>query len=249
MKMINKFNCFVACFLLSGPAWAGGVLESQETQAKLVELFSSEGCSDCPPADAWFTRLRERTTLWKTFVPVTFHVDYWNRLGWTDRFSKEQFTSRQNVYAYEWGKKSVYTPAFVLNGVEWRRQESVLDEKGAAVGVLKAVQAGPRTFAVTFRPAKGMRPAEWTVHGALLGNGFETKVAAGENRGKTLKHEFVALSLADKPLVPKDGALAATIELASPGALKPKSYGAAFWVTANGSEKAVQAVGGDLDGI
>jgi len=61
--------------------------ESGDTQNSLIELFTSEGCSSCPPADAWISQLKESPDLWKKIVPVAFHVDYWNNLGWRDRFA------------------------------------------------------------------------------------------------------------------------------------------------------------------
>ena len=70
-------------------------IESPDTRVALVELFTSEGCTSCPRAEAWFGALKGESGLWKEFVPVAFHVDYWNHLGWSDRFSSEEFTSRQ----------------------------------------------------------------------------------------------------------------------------------------------------------
>src|ERR1051326_5468046 len=77
--------------------------ESGETQNSLIELFTSEGCSSCPPAEKWLSALKTNQDLWKKTIPVAFHVDYWNHLGWRDRFSKPEFTSRQQRYATEWG--------------------------------------------------------------------------------------------------------------------------------------------------
>src|SRR5437762_13623520 len=94
--------------------------ESGKTQASLIELFTSEGCSSCPPAEKWLSALKLNPDLWKRTVPVAFHVDYWDRLGWRDRFAKPEFTSRQQRYAAAWGGDSVYTPGFVVNGKEWR---------------------------------------------------------------------------------------------------------------------------------
>src|SRR5437763_12029180 len=94
--------------------------ESSETQTSLIELFTSEGCSSCPPAEKWLSAFKSNPDLWKKTVPVAFHVDYWNHLGWRDRFSKPEFTSRQRRYAAAWGGDSVYTPGFVVNGKEWR---------------------------------------------------------------------------------------------------------------------------------
>jgi hypothetical protein len=94
--------------------------ESGETQTSLIELFTSEGCSSCPPAEKWLSAFNSNPDLWKKVVPVAFHVDYWNHLGWCDRFSKPEFTLRQQQYAAGWGGDSVYTPGFVVNGREWR---------------------------------------------------------------------------------------------------------------------------------
>src|SRR6478609_8524746 len=109
------------CILLGGPlAAAARHLESGTTQTTLLELYSSEGCSSCPPAEAWMASLRDAPGLWRDFVPVVFHVAYWDRLGWRDRFASEQFTQRQYAYAARWRSDSVYTPEFVANGEQWR---------------------------------------------------------------------------------------------------------------------------------
>src|SRR5438128_265914 len=96
------------------------VFESGPKKVQLLELFTSEGCSSCPPAEAWLARLVNHSRLWHEFVPVAFHVDYWNRLGWKDPFASAEWTKRQQTYAASWKAESVYTPAFVLNGREWR---------------------------------------------------------------------------------------------------------------------------------
>src|SRR6266513_2772180 len=94
--------------------------QSDATQTSLLELYTSEGCSSCPPAEAWLSRLKESPKIWKNFVPVAFHVDYWDRLGWKDSFATAEWTKRQRLYAANWNAQSVYTPAFVLNGREWQ---------------------------------------------------------------------------------------------------------------------------------
>jgi hypothetical protein len=81
--------------------------ESTETPVVLLELFTSEGCSSCPPADAWVSKLKTSPDLWKSVVPVVFHVDYWNGLGWPDRFSSRANTERQQHYSAAWHTDSV----------------------------------------------------------------------------------------------------------------------------------------------
>src|SRR5258705_2813519 len=79
----------------------------------VLELFTSEGCSSCPPAD---NLLPELTKLDSGIIPLSFHVDYWNRLGWTDPFSNPDYSDRQRKYADHWRLESVYTPELVING-------------------------------------------------------------------------------------------------------------------------------------
>src|SRR5947208_15450471 len=73
--------------------------ESGHTQSTLIELFTSEGCSSCPPAEKWLSALKSSSDLWQKAVPVAFHVDYWDHLGWRDRFATPDFKSRKQTYA------------------------------------------------------------------------------------------------------------------------------------------------------
>ena len=97
------------------------VLKSSGARSSLVELYSSEGCSSCPPAEEWTNQLKAVPGLWKDTFPVVFHVDYWDGLGWPDRFARAEFTQRQRDYAARLNQDSVYTPEFVVNGLEWRQ--------------------------------------------------------------------------------------------------------------------------------
>lgn len=226
---------------------AGASFESSDRQVALIELFSSEGCSSCPPADEWMAQLRREPGLWKDFVPVEFHVDYWNRLGWLDPFSKTAFTDRQHRYAEEWGKKSVYTPGFVLNGEEWKA--NVLGGRnapspGAAVGILKVKEKTKRVFEVTFHPKAP--EGVWMAACILLGNGLVSRITSGENGGKTLTHEFVALGMDSNPLVKGGKDFSATLDVSAPLKMTPKSLSLAVWVWNSKSLRPIQATGGDL---
>src|SRR6059036_376240 len=98
------------------PIWAGDrVFESGSQRAHVIELFTSQGCSSCPPAEAWLSKLKAEPGLWKDFLPLAFHVDYWDRLGWRDPFAAKEWTARQYQYSANWKKESVYTPGFVLD--------------------------------------------------------------------------------------------------------------------------------------
>lgn len=222
----------------------------------LVELFTSEGCSSCPPAERWMAGLREAPGLWRDFVPVVFHVDYWNRLGWTDRFAKREFTQRECGYAAAWGSASVYTPCFVRDGMEWRAREIPRAATSAGAGELEVTYDGavlraewvvadgagargaPSADGAAGR--RGGEAADYEVHAAILGAGIVSKVTAGENRGETLRHEFVALGLVT-------GAPGRDLALAVPKVAGVPRHALAVWVTRRGSLVPVQATGGWLE--
>src|SRR6202020_1540486 len=80
-------------------AHAETTFQSGPQRVALLEVYTSEGCSSCPPAESWLSELKGSQGLWNEFVPVAFHVDYWNNLGWKDRFSDKQYTERKKSYA------------------------------------------------------------------------------------------------------------------------------------------------------
>src|SRR2546429_1375645 len=125
----------VLCAISSAHA-ADRVLESSAQKAHLIELFTSEGCSSCPPAEAWLSKLKSEPRLWKDFVPLAFHVDYWDHLGWRDPFAAKEWTARQYQYSANWKSESVYTPGFVVDGRELR-DPSIPAPASDKPGVLK----------------------------------------------------------------------------------------------------------------
>ena len=92
------------------------VLESKPVRTHLIELYTSEGCSSCLPAEAWMSGLKNQPRLWQEFVPVAFHVDYWDHLGWRDPFSSRSWTQRQMTYVKQMKLSSAYTPQVVVGG-------------------------------------------------------------------------------------------------------------------------------------
>jgi hypothetical protein len=206
--------------------------------AALIELFSSEGCSSCPPAERWLGALRQAPGLWREFVPVAFHVDYWNRLGWPDRFSTREFTARQYAYAAAWHSGNVYTPCVVRNGLEWQGDHDLPAPAGTA-GILTVTYDGA-ALQVEFSPVTGKTGQDLEVHAAILGAGIISPVKAGENAGETLRHEFVALALGQ-------GAYGQPLALTVPKTAGVPRHALAVWVTRRGELTPLQATGGWLD--
>ncbi len=224
------------------------VFQSAPTQTTLLELFTSEGCSSCPPAEAWLSRLKESPVLWRDFVPVAFHVDYWDRLGWRDPWASKQFSDRQRAYAASWGTTVIYTPGFVLDGREWgdwRRSKEGPRPSGATAGVLKVSSGDRKEWQVRFAPAD--RSGGWyEVHAALLAGDLTSDVKAGENRGRRLNHDFVVTAFAKAGLKPAPEGLWGQVVLADSPKGRVGRRAVAVWVSRSGSLKPVQAVGGWL---
>ena len=213
---------------------------SGENRTHLLELYSSEGCSSCPPAEQWLGGLRDAPGLWRDFVPVSFHVVYWDRLGWPDRFATKAYTERQYAYSSQWRSDTVYTPEFVLDGAEWRKPSGSdpTRRSDAAAGVLSISYTGDGVCRITFD-----QTGKFETHVALLGGGIISKVGAGENDGRTLQHDFVVLELKSMAL---DGGFA-ELKLAQPVVTGVSRRAIAVWITRRGELAPLQATGGWLE--
>ena len=218
--------------------------ESSETQSSLIELFTSERCSSCPPAEKWMSGLKSSQDLWKKTVPIAFHVDYWDRLGWRDRFAKSEFTSRQQHYAAAWGGDSVYTPAFVVDGKEWRGWfgGNAVPTTSTKVGVLRVSLGDDGTLSATFVP-ETIQPRALALNVALLGNDLESDVKRGENSGRKLHHDFVVLDLIKIDMANESNRWTGSVAVPMrSGNDKPSALAA--WITENATP--IQATGGWL---
>lgn len=224
------------------------VFHSSDNRVALLELFTSEGCSSCPPAETWWSGLKSAPGLWKEFVPVSFHVDYWDYLGWKDRWGAKSFSDRQRAYAQSWRSDSVYTPGFVLDGKEWHawsRTKNGPRVSAATAGVLQVNSADGTHWQASFAPA-GRSTGDYELHAALLANDLTSDVKAGENRGRRLKHDFVVVSLMSCSLkIPREQAVG-EFEFKLEKKDEPGPKALAAWVTHRGQLEPLQAVGGWL---
>ena len=159
---------------------------SGDRQALLVELYTSEGCNSCPPADRWLSSLKGRPDV----LAAAFHVDYWDRLGWVDRFGSARHTERQAQQQRSSGAGFSYTPQVLANGRDWRGAPTLpLLDKAALVQV-DAQRLDAQHVAVQVQPRTGA-PARLALWWALLEDGHVSAVRAGENQGVTLHHDHV----------------------------------------------------------
>jgi hypothetical protein len=208
--MLNRAPLVLLCaaLLLPGAATAAQcTATSGEYRVPLLELYTSEGCDSCPPADRWLSALPARGYGTDRVVTLAFHVDYWNYLGWVDPFARRIFSERQNQVASRNQARVVYTPQFTLNGRDFRRG-IVRDDFGDQVAALgrRKPQATLRlgvnpaagalmisVAALVTDPGERLSAQTWL---ALYENNLATEVTAGENRGKRLVHDFVVRDIA-----------------------------------------------------
>ena len=199
----------------------------------VVELFTSEGCSSCPPADVLATKIaKDAKEKGQNVQVLAMHVDYWDRLGWKDRFASAEFSARQRAYAAALGKHGgdggVYTPEMVVNGASG----FVGSDSGKAREAIDKALAEPARVEIkpTIAPRKAGEPVRvaMTITGdaaglvacaALVESGLRESVKAGENRGRTLEHERVVRAFATHAI--KEGA--AEVSLTLPEGVKEEN--------------------------
>jgi hypothetical protein len=220
------------------------------TQAPLVvELYTSEGCSSCPPADRWLSTLKGRSDV----LALSFHVGYWDHLGWTDRFAKTEFTQRQ----YQWAKthraSNVYTPQAIVDGRDWRGWPSLPKAGEAAPVTLRLQRQGDLVIADIGPAGAGAAPLSshsgysgyagfsgFSGYWAVLENGHSSQVRTGENAGETLIHDHVVRLFQPVPAWSPTAGLRSQLSVTRGDAKTPRRV--AFVVTDAQSQRPVQAL-------
>lgn len=253
LKKLGMFSILSFSFIVVSASAKEYV--SQKDAAEVIELFTSEGCSSCPPADRWLSSLKKNPQLFKSLIPMSFHVDYWDYIGWKDRFAKPIYSLRQRQYINTGSVSQAYTPQMVANSAEWRgfisgQRKWLPNEKN--VGVLKAtIQDNSDSMFVRFAPhqpsfnaSSQKKHTHYIVNVAILGMGLNSQVTGGENQGNQLSHDFVVLSHKKQkvsanpsqwkiptPKVPDAGQTQSAV---------------AVWLSEPGSQRIIQATGGYL---
>ena len=209
-----------AAIALAAPVGASAAsscsAQSGSTVPTVVELYTSEGCNSCPPADRWLSGLKARDGV----VALAFHVDYWDSLGWKDRFAQPQFTQRQNATQHTSGARFAYTPQVIVDSRDapnWSSlQAATLQPRTPATVGLK-LDHDASGLALTVSPGAGA-PARLSGYVAVVDDGMQTHVGAGENRGETLRQDGVVRELLPWNLV---GTQPSTLRFTSGAALEP----------------------------
>lgn len=239
------------------PAFAACAAKSGDKTVALLELYTSEGCSSCPPADRWVAELLGNGFGKDRVVPLAFHVDYWNYIGWVDPFSQGDFTRRQREFAHRTNASTVYTPELVLSGREYRRWWGNSFERavrrvndttpGADIGLALEPAAGSLRIEgrASLRAHRGSAtPAELYV--ALYQSNLSNKIDAGENSGRTLNHSFVVRRLFGPLAFDHDGKARFRQEVALKAGWRPGDLGVAAFVQESNGTQILQALALDV---
>jgi hypothetical protein len=197
-----RFTFLLICGLGAMAAQAGQcVSESGPGTAALVELYTSEGCSSCPPADRWLAGLGKRHAP-ASMVPLALHVDYWDYIGWKDPYAKREFALRQKKLSQLQRMAFVYTPQVLLQGRDFRAWGSkAFDEAVARINAqpararlrLEVLGTGSQGLEVEARAELVQPVPDAALYLAAYQGRLESRVTAGENRGRLLTHDYVVL--------------------------------------------------------
>ena len=210
MSMFARLLWWVSALFLSAPAWAGGPdsIPVEGRSPILVELFTSEGCSSCPPADRFLEKLDQQPISGAEMIVLSEHVDYWNDIGWRDPYSSGTYSQRQQAYAKHFGPDTVYTPEMIVDGSsQFVGSNAELAEKAFRKALSRQklpirvssvstvdpnyvrahVELGP------LKPAYSSHTAD--VYAVLALNRAESQVSKGENAGRRLTHVAVVTTL------------------------------------------------------
>jgi hypothetical protein len=191
---VNLRIWLLCLYALSGQAIADGInFSSGVQQTVMIELYTSQGCSSCPPAEQYLNSFTSNNLLWQKYFPLAFHVDYWDYLGWRDHYADARHTQRQKQHAASNAARTIYTPGFFVNGKSWHRGffRSDPSTDTEMVGELR-VSFKQGIVEAIFKPVKPAKQ-NFELNIAVLGMGLATQIEAGENEGRHSSHDFVVL--------------------------------------------------------
>ncbi|NJM12924.1 MAG: DUF1223 domain-containing protein [Synechococcaceae cyanobacterium SM1_2_3] len=174
--------------------------QSGPGQTALIELYTSEGCSSCPPADRWLADLAAEPALHDKAVLLALHVDYWDNLGWRDRFAQPDFSARQRNLVAAQGSTTVFTPQVMVNGrttleldrdTAFRQRIAAINARPAAADLTLELIPASESWRVQVqgRLQSHLPAAHAGVFVALYQNGLSSQITAGENAARRLRHE------------------------------------------------------------
>lgn len=228
------------CTAVSGP-----------TTRALVELYTSEGCSSCPPADRWFSSLKQHEHYAGKVVPIALHVDYWDYIGWQDHYARPEFAARQRNMAALGNARVVYTPQVAMNGRDYRAWTSDGRFKSDIDNINQRPAQADIRLSVESQSAERLRVnatitttenSPWVYYLAVQENNLQSAVKAGENQGALLHHDYVIRQWLGPFKLEADGHTSALHEIRVSSAWKKKDLGLVAFVQNKATGEILQAL-------
>ena len=173
-------------------------IKSPKHRVAMLELYTSEGCSSCPPADIFLTELKAKGISEQQLIPMAFHVTYWDYIGWKDRFAQQRFDQRQRERASQNKQHTVYTPQFIFSGEDYRRSASfsndvdeLVRQKASVDLELTADRQSDKLWLKLKADISGSKHKNIGFYFVLLEDNLFSEVKDGENQGERLQHDYV----------------------------------------------------------
>jgi hypothetical protein len=241
-------------FLFSSSAFAAGQCsaKSGSETAAVLELYTSEGCNSCPPADKWVSSLGPNGFKSSQIVPLAFHVDYWDYIGWADRFASKEFGNRHRVMARANGSSTVYTPQIFVSGKDIRLAfssvklnatlKAINNAKPRADIGLELDASKPGTLNVGATANLAAPSDDALAYLAIYENKLSSNVKAGENRGVKLEHDYVVREFIGPLKFDRSGKLDVKQTVNIPTDWKAKDLGVAAFVQQRDTGETLQAL-------
>ena len=249
-----RFALAIAAMLPALSPAAECIARSGPTTAALVELYTSEGCSSCPPADRWLSKIGGPGNV----IPVAFHVTYWDYIGWRDAFGHERHSARQRERASASGTRYVYTPQVTVGGRDFREWASGkafaqaierINKTPSRVDLeirVKPIEGGKMLAEASATPKAGVARGNLALVLAATQNGLSSRVNAGENRGEHLSHDYVVREFTESRAFAGSGIATASATFAARGDWKPEAMAIAAFVQDLKTGEVLQAVSAPL---
>ncbi|WP_374348984.1 DUF1223 domain-containing protein [Chitinimonas sp.] len=236
MRPLFLLSVLAAALASHATVCQSGQAQSGSQRVSLLELYTSEGCSSCPPLDRWLSALPGRGLATQRLVPLAFHVDYWDYIGWRDRFASPRWTQRQYERVRQSGLRSAFTPQVVLNGRDVSAnpdlglRRALARTEVAPVSIALQLRALGSDLDVALQVQAVGTPQSGKVYLALYENGLGSQVQAGENQGVLLRHDAVVRALLGPWLLDQQGRLSRRDKLPTGDVLRIEQAGAVAWV-------------------
>ena len=203
MKTLLAISLLIISAITNAQNNAPHYFESKPHKTNLLELYTSEGCSSCPPAEKWLARIPQQLMDKSAIIPLAFHVTYWDYIGWKDKFASQQYDQRQRKMVFQEGGRTVYTPQFFINSRTQRGIDRAIsklarsEKQPSSIMIKAAVTETDQKLNINLSLKQLLKGLDKVVrvNVATYENDIRSVIEAGENEGRVSHHQYVVREL------------------------------------------------------